>query len=247
MHFFSSQGDTWARYGGPDLIGRVAGLHDAMAAAGLAPDQFKPILIDEGSYTGPAGRWSGRGTSTADPADPFNRAQRDYVTKALARSAYTGAQGFLWFLLRDSGGGLGSDVAYGLRDATGSPKPSFHAYRYFSGLIDRGDRLVGALSPGSPKLEGYEFTATDGRQVQVVWNEADDEAAHGCRAEIGSDRARDVNRAAAHSEADTLTRIALEANRAGALREGHLAPSRMKCRQLHRAVNRNWKRTDARK
>ena len=160
----------------PDLIGRVGGLHDAMAAAGLAPDQFKPILIDEGSYTGPAGRWSGRGTSTADPADPFNRAQRDYVTKALARSAYTGAQGFLWFLLRDSGGGLGSDVAYGLRDATGSPKPSFHAYRYFSGLIDRGDRLVGALSPGSPKLEGYEFTATDGRQVQVVWNEADDEA-----------------------------------------------------------------------
>jgi len=169
VHFFSSQSVDYVSYG-PDLLGRVARLRQDMRDAGLREDELKPIMVDEGSYTGMIGR------STSDSNDSFNRAQRDYVARALARAASADVI-YLWFWLRDaSGGGLGSDNAYGLMAADGSQKPSYRAFRYFTSLVDRQERLIGRLTLSSPKFEGYEFNASDGRRFQVIWNAVDDVA-----------------------------------------------------------------------
>src|SRR5207253_737584 len=122
--------------GAPDLIARVAGVRADMSAAGLGPSELKPIIVEEGSYTGAIAK------STSSPSDPFNVAQRDYVTKVLARSAAANVLAYFWFLLKDGGIGLGTDNAYGLIASDGVPKPSYAAFRYFTSLIDRPDRLT---------------------------------------------------------------------------------------------------------
>ena len=169
VHFFSSQSVDYVAYG-PDLLGRVARLRQDMRDAGLREDELKPIVVDEGSYTGMIGR------STSDSNDSFNRAQRDYVARALARAASADVV-YLWFWLRDvNGSGLGGDNAYGLMAADGSQKPSYRVFRYFTSLVDRQERLIGRLTLSSPKFEGYEFNASDGRRFQIIWNAVDDVA-----------------------------------------------------------------------
>jgi hypothetical protein len=166
VHYFSSQAETF-KTSGPDLLGRVNKLRQDMRDAGLSEEQLKPIVVDEGSYTGMIG------TSTSNPNDPFNRAQRDYVAKALARAAAADVVAYYWFALKDTNGGLGGDNAYGLIAVDDTLKPSFRAMQQFQSLVTRQEQFVGRLTPADPKLEGYELTASDGRRFQIVWNEVD--------------------------------------------------------------------------
>jgi len=166
VHFFSSQAADYNN-SGSDLLGRVEKLRQDMRDAGLNAKELKPIMVDEGSYTSMIGQ------STSDPGDGFNRAQRDYVVKALSRAAAADVV-YFWFWLRDiAGGGLGGDNAYGLLAADGSAKPSYASFRYFTSLVGGTGRLVGRLTPADTRLEGYEFSLADGRHVQVIWNNAD--------------------------------------------------------------------------
>jgi hypothetical protein len=181
VNYFSSQGaifgtpqlENWAQLG-PDHVGRVAGLRQKMRDGGLTEAELKPIVVLEGSFTGELGQIDN--PTTPEAAAAFSQAQRNYVVKALARAAAADVLAYYWFWLRDTVGGLGGDVPYGLVDTGGAPKPSYQAYRHFTGLIRRRDQFVRTLSFSSPKLEGYELTATDGRLVQVVWNQVDEEA-----------------------------------------------------------------------
>jgi hypothetical protein len=167
VHYFSSQAPDFSHLGA-DLIGRVGSLRQAMLNAQLTPGELKPILVDEGSYTGgPSGA-----TSSASTTDPFNIAQRNYVVQVLARAASLNLAGYLWFWSRDQGSGLGSDVPYGLTELTGAPKPSYNAFRYFTSLIDATNRFVRTLALPT-QLEGYEFNTIDGRTLQIVWNQTD--------------------------------------------------------------------------
>jgi hypothetical protein len=163
VHFYSSQGALFLD-AGPDLVGRIEHLRQDMRSAGLTDDQLKPILVDEGGYTGP---------SVVTPTAPFDLAQRDYVTRALARAAFAHVDGYFWFLLSDVPSGLGSDVGYGLVDVAGNQKPAYLAYRYFAHLVRSADQVAGSLTDGHSGLEGYEFSLPDGRSVQVLWNVTD--------------------------------------------------------------------------
>jgi len=164
VHYFSSQAFLYADRG-TDLLGRLAQLKQDALNAGLTPDEVKPVIIDELSFT------DSLGTSTSDAASAFNVAQQAYVPKALARATAAGVRAALWFWLQDASGGLGSDNAYGLKDRTGAPKPSYQALRTFISQITRTDQLVGRLdlTAVSPALEGYAFVRTDGRALQLVW------------------------------------------------------------------------------
>ena len=169
VHYFSEQAVFFNAFG-PDLLGRVNKLRQDMRNAGLGEDQLKSIVMDEGSFTvQPAG------VSNGDPNNPFNQAQRNYVIKALSRAAFADLTAYYWFWLRDASSGLGADNAYGLIALDGSQKPSYRAFQYFLSLVNRQDQLVGRLNLPSSKLEGYEFKAADGRRLQVVWNEADNQ------------------------------------------------------------------------
>jgi hypothetical protein len=168
LHYYSSQHAFSAAYG-PDLLGSVEKLRQEMRDVGFRGRRLKSIIVDEGSYTGTVGK------STSDPADGFNRAQRDYVVKALVRAAAADVI-YFWFSLRDIvGGGLGTDNAYGLLAVDGKPKPSYAAFTYFTSLVGDGDRAVARVDPQSPKLEAYEFGLSDGRRLQIVWNSVDGE------------------------------------------------------------------------
>jgi hypothetical protein len=170
VHFYSSQHDGYDPYG-PDLLGRVTKLRQDMRDAGLSERRVMPIMVDEGSYTGTIGR------STSDPNDAFNRAQQNYVVKALARAAAADVV-YFWFWLTDiGGGGLGSDNAYGLLTTDGTPKPSYTTFRYFTSIVGNADtdKAVVPLDLKNAKLEGYEFRLPDGRRLQLVWNKVDSE------------------------------------------------------------------------
>jgi hypothetical protein len=166
VHFYSSQAGTFSA-AGTDLLGRVAQLRQDLSTAGLTSGELKPIISDELGYTGSIG------TSTSNQADPFNLAQRDYVPKLLARAAAANLRAAFWFWLRDAPSGLGADNAYGLEDLTGAPKPAYLALRYFVGQVSRLDQFVAALdfSGQASTLEGYQFTTTDGRSLQIVWGQ----------------------------------------------------------------------------
>jgi hypothetical protein len=170
VHYFSAQAPLWARPGAPDLVGRVIATRQMMRDAGLTTAELKGIFVDEGTFT------EGAPASTSDPNDPYNRNQEAYVSKALARAAYANVAGYFWFRRQDTlGPGLGGDWPFGLLDSRGTPKPSYGAYRYFASLVSRTDQVVGQLTFGNPKLEGYELIAKDQRRFQVVWNQADTE------------------------------------------------------------------------
>ena len=166
VHFYSSQHDAYDAYG-PDLLGRVNKLRQDMRDAGLGEKRLKPIIVDEGSYTGSVGR------STSDPNDAFNRAQQYYVVKALTRAAAADVI-YFWFWLHDvRGGGLGTENAYGLLTVDGTPKPAYTTFRYFTTIVGRADRDVVPVDTKTPKLEGYEFALPDDLHLQIVWNKAD--------------------------------------------------------------------------
>jgi hypothetical protein len=173
VHYFSSQAafERWSA-AGPDLLGRINRLRQDMREAGLSEAQLKPILADEGSFTSLV---SG---STADPNNPFNVAQRDYLVKALSRAAFADLVAYFWFWTRDvlqtpNPNVLGGDNSYGLLTFDGQQKPSYRAMQYFHSLVNRQERFLKRLTLPNPKLEGYVFIANDGRRLQIIWNEAD--------------------------------------------------------------------------
>jgi hypothetical protein len=168
VHFFSSQHPTFDEYGS-DLLGRVSKLRQDMRDAGLSERCLKPIIVDEGSYTGMIS------PSISDPTTPFNVAQRDYVVKALTRAAAANVV-YFWFWIQDvPPGGLGGDNAYGLIATDGLPKPSYAAFRYATSLLGSADGPISPISTDNVKIEGYALTLADGRRLQIVWNNVDTE------------------------------------------------------------------------
>jgi len=169
LHYFSEQTVFWSTPGNPDLLGRIQGLRNDQALAGLLGSELKPAFIEESSFTECI-------IGTNCTVDQFNGLQRNYVPKLISRAYQGEAFGFLWFQLRDlSGGGLGGENTYGLLDVNGNPKPSYSAFKFFNSLVDGPSRFVGRAATGFAKLEGYEYTATDGRAFQIVWNQTDGE------------------------------------------------------------------------
>ena len=164
VHYYSSQFALYMN-AGVDLIGRVSQLRQDMLAAGLTAAELKPVISDELSFTDLVG------VSTSDSNDTFNLAQAAYVPKLFARSAAADVRIAFWFWMQDAAGGLGSDNTYGLKDATGTPKPAYRALRYFTSQIARRDQLARTLdlSAVGPGMEGYEFTALSGGSLQLVW------------------------------------------------------------------------------
>jgi hypothetical protein len=164
VHYYSSQTILY-QGAGPDLLGRVAQLTQDSLAAGLDPAELKPVISDELSYTDTVG------TSTGDSNDAFNLAQAAYLPKLFARSAAADVRMAFWFLMQDASAGLGSDVPYGLKDVTGTPKPAYRAMKYFTSQIARRDQFVRTLdlSTVAPGTEGYEFTNASGGPLQLAW------------------------------------------------------------------------------
>jgi hypothetical protein len=168
VHYYSSQSVFWSAPGAPDLVGRVAATRQMMREAGLTTAELKPIFVDEGSYT------DGSPNSTNDPNEPYNRGQKAYIPKVLARAAYANVAGYLWFKREDTlGPGLGGDWPFGLIDGRGAAKPAYGALRHFASLVRSANQVTSRLTFASPKLEGYELVTNDGRRLQIVWNEAD--------------------------------------------------------------------------
>jgi hypothetical protein len=168
VHYFSSQTGLWTSPGATDLVGRIVTTRKMMSDIGLTPAQIKPIFVDEGSFT------EGVTNSTGDPNAPYNRNQEAYVSKVLARATFANVAGYFWFRRNDSlGPGLGGDWAFGLLTEQGAVKPSYGAYKYFASLVRSTSQSIGQLTFANPKLEGYEFSANDGRRFQVLWNQAD--------------------------------------------------------------------------
>ena len=169
VHYFSEQTVFWSTPGNPDLLGRIAGLRNDMAQAGLFGSELKPVFVEESSFTECL-----IGVTCTAPV--FSILQRNYVPKVLSRAFAGEVFGYLWFQLRDqSGGGLGGENTYGLLDSNGVAKPSYAAFKFFNSLVDGPTRFVGRAAVGSPKLEGYEFATADGRRFQIVWNQTDGE------------------------------------------------------------------------
>ncbi|MCA1648161.1 MAG: hypothetical protein LC797_22780 [Chloroflexi bacterium] len=75
--------------------------------------------------------------------------------------------------MQDYTSGLGADNAYGLLDTSVRPKPSYAAFKYYSGLIDSPIRFTATLTGLPARLEGYEFITADNRLVQILWNQVD--------------------------------------------------------------------------
>jgi hypothetical protein len=163
IHYYSSQTILYFP-SGVDLLGRLAQLRQDMLAAGLSVADLKPVISDELSYTDTVG------TSTSEATDAFNLAQAAYVPKLFARSAAADVRIALWFWMQDTGAGLGSDNAYGLKDATGKPKPAYRALRFFTSQIGRLDQLRRTLdlSTVGAGVEGYEFTGLTGGLFQFT-------------------------------------------------------------------------------
>src|SRR5437016_2792006 len=168
VHYYSSQFALYMN-AGADLLGRIAQLRQDSLAAGLTAGELKPVISDELSYTDTPG------TSTGDPTNAFNLAQRAYVPKLLARAVAADVRAAFWFWLQDIPEGLGADVPYGLKDVTGAPKPAYRAVRYFNSVISSASQFNRRLDLTnlSPKLEGYEFTTPDGHMLDLAWNQTD--------------------------------------------------------------------------
>ncbi len=166
-HFLSTYGSDWERkYGADraDVIGKITEIRSILSTKGVV----KPIALTELSYTEPDG--------------DFASDQASYVGKVLARGLYASVietdrpvQSLTWFSLDWDG-----DRAYGLLDASGTPRPAYWAFR--TAVRELGP-ATGVYEPLEPDdvgvgggiegdIEGYAFDVR-GEQRWILWASPD--------------------------------------------------------------------------
>jgi hypothetical protein len=155
FHYYPAFHQEWDPYG-PGFIGKANYFRQKLEAYGLGDKEL--ICTEIGSRGHPD--WGG------------DEQQARYVIKAFVRGQAADLPIVIWFTALDT---TIPESLYGLYDESYNSKPSYEAMATTSRMII-GAKYVRALDSqetGSPDLEGYLFSKTDGRRLIVIWTEDD--------------------------------------------------------------------------
>jgi hypothetical protein len=156
FHYYPPARYEWEPYG-PDLVGKANYVKQKLAAYGFTNIKLTCTEISWGSKP------------PTDPADWTSPELQDrYVIKRLCGMA-AGLESLMWYTMKETG------EAYlpGLLQADNQPKSSYWVYQRMTSMLARVEyqRGLTLAETGSSKIEGYVFTASQGRRLDVVWTE----------------------------------------------------------------------------
>jgi hypothetical protein len=153
FHYYPAFHKEWDPYG-PGFVGKANYFRQKLEAYGKGDKEL--ICTETGSRGHPD--WGG------------DEQQSRYLVKAFVRGQTLDLPIVIWFTALDT---TIPESLYGLYDEDFNSKPSYEAMATTSRMII-GAKYVRALDSqetGSPDLEGYLFSRTDGRRLIVIWTE----------------------------------------------------------------------------
>lgn len=150
---YISPANPWTPWGG-GMRGKANFVRSIMAEYGVD----KPVMINEITI----------GCFETDPyCDPpgteFYEFQADMSIRQAVRAVSADLLGIIWFTLEGPGWRSG-----GLLDGNDQPKLSYQALLVLSQAI-KDSTFAGTDNYGNTRLEGYRFTRSDGKQLDVIW------------------------------------------------------------------------------
>jgi hypothetical protein len=157
FHYYPVFRPRWEPYG-RDLIGKANYVKQKLRAYDFTNVK---LICTETS-------WGSK--PPTDPADWTGPELQDrYVIKAFLRSMAAGLEPLTWYTMKETG------EAYlpGLLQADNQPKSSYWVFQKMTSMLAGVEyqRSLTLAETGSGKIEGYVFTTSQGRRLDVVWTE----------------------------------------------------------------------------
>lgn len=151
FHYYPAFESRWNEYGN-GLVGKTNYMRNKLAQYNLS----KPMMVTEAG-------WHSNFYNSQFPGSP--EIQSRYVVKLFTQAAAARLNALIWWTWIDPGPPYGEN---GLLTQQHELKTSFSAYQFAAEKI--GLAQFDRIEPTASGMEGYRFTAINGRKVYVFWS-----------------------------------------------------------------------------